>query len=102
MEVFILGLATWRLTSLLVNEEGPWNILGKLRHTIGIRYDERSEKIATNVIASLVLCVWCSSVWIASFLVVAYLLFPMPTFIVSVICSASTVAILIERMVNCD
>lgn len=102
MELFILGLATWRLTSMLVNEEGPWNLFVKFRYMIGIRYDVHSERVTTNVLAYLLSCVWCSSVWIGSLVVVLYLNFPKPTFIVLLICSASTIAILIERMVSCD
>jgi len=58
-------LATWRLTSLLVNEAGPGDILAKLRHTIGVRYDRNSQPTGNNIAAEALTCVWCASIWIA-------------------------------------
>ncbi len=102
VELFVLGLATWRITSMIVNEEGPFQLFERFRYMIGIRYDEHSERIATNVFAEGLSCVWCTSVWIGGLVVGLYLLCPKPTFIVSLICSVSAISILIERMVNCD
>ena len=56
-------LATWRLTALLVTEEGPFDLLGKFRDWIGVRYDESSHCYGTNVIADSLCCFWCASVW---------------------------------------
>ena len=58
-----LVLATWRLTSLLHREDGPKQILERLRYWLGVRYDKRSERYATTNIAEGVLCFWCCSVW---------------------------------------
>ena len=42
--VFVsLALATWRVASLLAEEEGPFGIFVKLRHAMGEYYDEYSE-----------------------------------------------------------
>jgi len=102
VELFILGMATWRLTSLLVNEEGPWNIFARLRYMIGIRYNERSERVSMNVLAEGLSCVWCSSIWVASLVLLSYALVPRTTLIVSLILTLSSIAILIEKAVNCD
>ena len=64
MNFLIVSLAIWRLTSLLVNEDGPFAIFEKLRHVIGVRWDDNSEQHGTNVIAEGFVCVWCASVWL--------------------------------------
>lgn len=65
LEFVIYILVAWRLTSLFVNEDGPWDILAKFRNRIGVRYDQDSQPYGTNVVASAFTCVWCASMWIA-------------------------------------
>jgi len=102
VELFILGLATWRLTSMIVNEDGPWYIFERFRHLIGIRYNELNIKVSTNVVAEGLSCVWCSSIWVASLVLLSYALAPRTTLIVSLILTLSTIVILIEKVVDCD
>lgn len=64
MEIFVLILATWRLASLLSREDGPWALLATLRHSLGVRHDERGVPYGTNTVAEGVLCLWCCSMWI--------------------------------------
>jgi hypothetical protein len=59
----LLALATWRVTSLFVSEAGPFEVFAKLRHKIGVRYDERSIPYGTNVVANAFSCIWCLSFW---------------------------------------
>jgi hypothetical protein len=47
----ILIMATWRISSLLVNEEGPAGGFSRLRSFTG-RFTE------------LLTCIWCCSVWV--------------------------------------
>lgn len=64
MVYILLGiLATWRLTSLLNRERGPYDILVKFRKLLGVRFDEYSEPYATKNLAEGVLCFRCCSVW---------------------------------------
>ena len=53
--LFVLGiLAVWRVTHLLNAEDGPWNLLAKLRRLA-----------ASGFWGSLVDCFYCLSLWIA-------------------------------------
>lgn len=63
--VVVLGLVCWRITSLLVNEDGPLDIFARFRRRIGVYYDEYSNVHGKNVIARALTCVWCTSVWVA-------------------------------------
>jgi len=98
IEFLILGLATWRLSSLLVNEEGPWGLLARFRHLLGVRYDELSNVYGTNILARLLTCLWCTSVWIGAFLVVAFLLMPKVVLLMMPF-ALSGFAILFEEMI---
>lgn len=86
------SLATWRLAYSLVNEEGPWCILVKLRGRFGIVHGSDGSPIG-HPDCSLLSCVWCCSVWVA----VVLLFLPL---IVSVVLAMSTVAIIINRLVE--
>lgn len=47
-------LAVWRITYLLHAEDGPWNLLAKLRELLG-----------AGVLGQILDCFYCSSLWIA-------------------------------------
>ncbi len=70
----VLALATWRITSLFVNEAGPFGVFAKLRYAIGVRYDDYSKPYGNNIVANAFVCVWCLSIWVS--LVAAIFLFP--------------------------
>jgi hypothetical protein len=102
VDFLILGLAVWRLTSLLVEEQGPWYIFERLRYWLGVRYDEHSERYGMNVIAEGLTCIWCASVWVAGFWAVLFLIFPTWVIPISLPFALSSTAILIERLVGND
>jgi hypothetical protein len=52
--VLLSVLAVWRVTHLLVAEDGPWNVFARLRHAS-----------ATLRLGRLTDCFYCASVWIA-------------------------------------
>lgn len=73
-EFVVICLFVWRISSLLVDESGPWDILVKFRRFIGVYYDEYSMKQAKTPIASLFLCVWCISVWLGWLVAIPWVL----------------------------
>jgi hypothetical protein len=100
LELVILGLATWRISSLLVNEDGPWDLLGRLRDTLGVSYDELSRPVGENVIARALTCVWCVSPYLALAFYLAYQLIPGPTMVLGWILAISSIAIIVEEVAN--
>lgn len=74
MDFLILTLITWRIGSLLTNddEHGPYDTLDRIRHFAGVRYDEKSEAYAIREIAKPFLCLWCMSVWVGAILTLLY------------------------------
>lgn len=63
--LLVIGiLATWRLTSLAVYESGPFDVFQRLRDRAGVRYDEFSQPVTSNVIGKALTCHRCASVWV--------------------------------------
>lgn len=99
LDLVVLSLATWRISSLLVREDGPWSILRRIRRYFragefgGVTFDpsgmdteeamrfQASLHIPQGVIGGILSCVWCSSVWVAAFLVIATALLPSSLYI---------------------
>ena len=63
--LLILGFATWRLSSLLANEDGPFKIFKRFRDWICFKHPGIGEGLT---------CEWCNSVWIGTIIVIAYYL----------------------------
>lgn len=101
-EFVIFGLATWRVSSLLVNEGGPGNIFVKLRTIAGIEHDQ--EGIATIIpegfFSGILSCIWCCSMWVALFWVAFYIVFPELAMYSGIVFGVSTLAIVIERLIG--
>jgi len=90
--LIVYSLATWRISSLLVNELGPFAIFLRFRVFIGIEYiimgepeqtvddvinnysfweneDELYQKEYANEFAKALSCIWCTSVWVSLFFI---------------------------------
>jgi hypothetical protein len=78
MTLFEMGivalLATYRLTFMLHEENGPADIFTRLRTRLGVRYDQYSNPYGTNWVAKGILCYFCLSVWIATLIAAALVL----------------------------
>lgn len=100
MTFLILTLATWRISSLIVNELGPANIFEHMRHRIGVRYSESGIRYGENVIAEAFICIWCLSVWVGLALGIVWTFNGAIASIISVPFALSGGAILIEKYIN--
>ena len=72
VDFIILSLAAWRIANLIVDdsEDGPFDILPKIRHILGIRYDSRNRMLSVDKprlykeLGRMVSCMWCLSLWV--------------------------------------
>lgn len=71
LRLLIAALATWRLSSLLVNprEQGPAKLLHRIRDWAGA-YELGTDDEPITSLGSLFSCVWCMSVWVGTALAV--------------------------------
>lgn len=90
------GLATWRLSHMLVEEDGPFLIFFHLRDKTGIRYaldPDEDKLIVTNYPTwNPLYCILCTSIWVAP---VVYGLWIVAGWLVAII-ALSGIACLIE------
>lgn len=95
----ITALATWRISSMFVREDGPFDVFDRIRILAGVRYDIDDIAYGTNVISSLLSCLWCTSIWVA--FVTALYLRPVGVadwFVMSLALSA--MSILFDKVLN--
>jgi hypothetical protein len=100
--LLILGLATWRIASLLTKEAGPFHVFMKIRKMTGIIHDADGNVlvIPDQFFAGIFSCVWCSSVWIGLGLVGLWWFFPIQVIYGSAFLAVSAFAISVDRWIT--
>lgn len=78
-DALTVALATWRVSSLFTQEDGPYNIFGRLR--------ERTT------LGGALECLWCASVWVAGAVLLVWHVWRWPVRVLA----ASAAAIAIDR-----
>lgn len=63
----MLGLATWRLSILLIQDDGPFLVFSRLRRAVGA--DRPGE---VTGLAFVFTCIYCMSVWVGIALWLAF------------------------------
>lgn len=71
IRLIVYALAVWRLTYMLVKEDGPEAIFAIFRAKAGVRYDPNGQAYGENFLSEVLSCFWCCSVWAAAILLVA-------------------------------
>ena len=102
MDFLILALATFRISSLLADEDGPFGLLEWLRGKIGVERDNQGRPYGTNNFAVGLVCPWCNSVWIAIVLVVVYMFIKEPVVLICLPLALSTVTMIIAEWTDRD
>lgn len=95
--LLILILATWRISSLLVNENGPFDWFDRFRYAIGVRHNDSGVSYGTNVLGDLFSCVWCFSIWLGFILMISYVFYPNQTILACLPFALSAGAIALNR-----
>jgi hypothetical protein len=98
--LLVYGLATWRVSSLFVREDGPFFVFRLIRELAGMTHDENGQvvQIPDRFFAQLLSCVWCTSFWAALFWVILWIIIPEITFILAFLFALSTVAIMVDKL----
>jgi len=74
LEFVVYALATWRVSSLLVDEAGPFRMFIRLREWVGITHDadDNVAMIPDRLLPGILSCVWCVSIWVGLFWTLMY------------------------------
>jgi hypothetical protein len=86
MTFLLYSLATWRISSLLCNEDGPVDIFKRLRAAV----------CASPFLSGLLSCVWCCSVWVGMAFAILGLDAPLLVRVAAGF-SFSTVSVILQR-----
>lgn len=98
--IAVLILATWRISSLLAQEAGPYDAFSRVRLALGVWYDDAGEPHGRNVAARAITCVWCNSVWVGLVVALAYKFWPAATFYVCLPLALSAGAVIVNGVVE--
>lgn len=98
MDFLILALATFRISNLIADEDGPMGLFEWLRGKTGVRRDEKGENYGTNNFAVGVACVWCNSIWVGAALMGLYIYSKQITVWIAFPLALSTVALIISEL----
>lgn len=102
-DIVILSLAVWRVSNLLADSDqaGPLNVLHELRFKLGVKYDENSIPYAeSGSIGELVICIYCSSIWLGIIAMLCYYWNSKVTIFVSLPLALSALAIIINERIR--
>lgn len=76
IDLIFCSLLTWRISSLLVRERGPYAVLERLREAAGVHIEtdfqtdangaliKIEQQKADTELGQLFLCLWCCSLWV--------------------------------------
>ena len=85
----IMALATWRISYMMVEEDGPWFIFYKFRERLKTR----------SMIGTLFACTWCLSVWIGAILTLSAIINERVTILIALPFALSATAIFITERI---
>lgn len=100
--LILLSLATWRVSTMIVREDGPGNVFFHIRSWVGITHDPDRHilTIPDRFLPNLLSCVWCTSVWVAADWVLLWLLAPQIAEILAAIPALSALAIVLDWLIS--
>lgn len=95
LDLFIAALATWRISYMLVNEDGPRDVFISLRQRLGA-YDLDHNGIALTSLGRGIKCIYCVSAWVGAVCAVVCLFLPQ----LLIPFALSTAAIWLQRIIR--
>lgn len=100
MTDLLFVLAIWRLSKLLMTDDGPFDIIARARTRLGVyEYKEYGERV--NFWRGLLSCIYCTSLWVSAFFVLALMLANIPLdYPIARIFAYSGGAVLVENWID--
>jgi hypothetical protein len=94
-----MGLATWRVASIIANEAGPFDVFQRIRLWAG-EYEDKGVRTASTWYGKGIQCIYCISVWCGLFFFGLYLLRSLNLWLIAVPFALSTIAIMVDTWIN--
>lgn len=98
MNLLVLALAVFRISSLISEERGPYRILERFREFLGAVESHDGTMTGKGELARGIICFWCVSVWVGIVVSVLYWLVPEITVMACVPFALSGVAVVLYEI----
>lgn len=99
-DVIVAALATWRISHMLLYENGPFRLLRRLRVMLGVTYYDDDGSDVSSSRYEITICIWCLSVWVGAAVGSLWLLAPVWAFWIVLPYALSAVAVMISQVVK--
>lgn len=75
------AIATWRLSHMFLNENGPFKVFRRVRIALGVVYysNDDDSDAANSVLTAkyeITTCIWCLSMWVGGLVAAALWMWP--------------------------
>lgn len=102
LEFAVLALAVWRISNMLVKEDGPWMVFEHLRLKLGVQPPQPPSMVRETdppgkMPGSLFTCVWCMSIWVGSAFALLFVLSRKVGYWLSIPFALSAISCVIDR-----
>lgn len=95
-----MALAVLRLYFLLAYDNGPWDVIARMRMRVGVLpYENAPGYLTTNSLAYALMCPSCSTIWYAILMMVGYSFYPAATIYAATILALSMLAVMLRKLV---
>lgn len=64
LRIIVGGVATWRVSHMLLYENGPFHIFRFIRIRLGVIYHHSEENYVVGYKYEITTCIWCLSMWV--------------------------------------
>lgn len=94
----LIGLAAWRVTSLVSYERGPFDFFLAFRTAFGFKHDDSGhpESWPATPFHALIACPWCLGIWAALAMYGVWVWEPRAVMVIA----AATMLILVQKIVH--
>jgi hypothetical protein len=99
-DLLVIGLACWRISSLVVGEDGPWFVFDRIRKLVRAGDYNNVPPPDRRWYIGIFECIWCCSMWVGIGYAVIYLVNPWLALAFSLPFSISALAIIYNTVLE--
>lgn len=98
--IVLMAPACWRISNLIVNEDGPWFVFDNIRRMVEAKEYNDNPPPDRRWYIGIFECVWCCSVWVGIGYSILYFFYPGVAVYLSLPFTLSAVAIIINQVLQ--
>lgn len=100
-QIILTVLATYRISRMVAEEDGPYSVIDTLRSHTGVTRTEFGFHVKyDNELGKMISCPLCLSVWVGLVLVVGLKLLPGPTRFIVAVLGVSGGSVALSRLLD--